>query len=256
MPHERLTSPSNPLLKEIRRAQDQGGLTTRGWLIAEGPHLVEETVRSGLHIACLIVAAGVSIPAAAQADRIIEVPEPVYRSISGTTAPQNIMALAEPPQHGADAIYEGQGQRNALVLVLDGVQDPGNAGAIARSAEAFGASGLVFLEGTANPMNPKALRASAGSLFRIPFVHAVDLASLHAGPLFSGVASLAAPAAWDCDLAQVCGIVVGNEGRGVSAEALRRSQPVRIPTCGVESLNAAVAASVLLYEAARQRRIR
>lgn len=224
-------------------------MTTRGWLIAEGPHLVEEAARSGLRIMCAIIAAGAELPPHVHAHRTIEVPEQVYRTISGTATPQGMLALAEPPQHAWPPRKAG-----AIVIVLDGIQDPGNAGTIARSAEAFGAAGLIFLGHTANPMNPKTLRASAGSLFRIPFVRQAGSLDAGSAAVFAGVADPSAPAAWDCNLTQACAIAIGNEGSGVSAGVLQRAQPVRIPTSGVESLNAAVAASVLLYEAARQRR--
>jgi TrmH family RNA methyltransferase len=253
MPVELITSAANPLLKEIRKAQESGGLMARGWLIAEGPRLVDEAMRSGLHIACALASDEMAFPEGLIADRLIQVPERVYESISGTTTPQGLMALAEPPEHTLDSIYRGRW----LVVILENVQDPGNAGTIARSAEAFGASGLIFLGGTVNPMNPKTLRSSAGSLFRVPFVRQPGKLTLGpGGPVFAGVSDPSATLASDCDLAQPCSIVIGNEGSGVSANTLHNSQGIRIPTVGVESLNAAVAASVLLYEAARQRRLK
>jgi TrmH family RNA methyltransferase len=143
---------------------------------------------------------------------------------------------------------------------MDGVQDPGNAGTIVRAAEAFGASGVLFLKGTVSPWNPKTLRASAGSLFRVPFVtgieppEAVSAIRLHslrtfAAMPFTGSEKLVHAA----DLTGNCAIVVGSEGRGVSPELRAVAEGLAIPTAGVESLNAAVAASILLYEARRQR---
>lgn len=156
------------------------------------------------------------------------------------------MVLAEPPTYTADTLEQG----NAPIVILDGLQDPGNAGAIARSAEAFGASGLVFTAGAVNPLAPKVLRSAAGSLFRVPFIRAAE----YRPPmrLFAGVARGGA-ACWQCDFKQPCALLVGNEGTGISPRYARIAEPVHIPTRGVESLNAAVAASVLLYEAARQR---
>ena len=250
MPPQVITSPANPLLKEIRKAQQQGGLTDHGWLIAEGPHLVAEAARSGLRIAYLILTDGLSAPESVPAERVIHVPERVYRAISGAVTPQGIMALAEPPNYSAQSFAQNQ----RLIVVLDSIQDPGNAGAISRSAEAFGATGLIFFDESANPLNPKTLRSSAGSLFRVPSIRQKGpLALPFDAPVFAGVADPQAPCAWDCNLAQPCTIVVGNEGRGISPGILRIAQKIRIPTSGVESLNAGVAASLLLYEAARQR---
>ncbi len=243
-----ITSPANPLLKEIRKAQQRGGLTAQGWMIAEGPHLVEEVARSGLIAACVVVTQGLSLPPGLRADRVFEVPARVFQSISGTETPQGMLALLEPPHATLPEILSAR----ALAVVLDGVRDPGNLGAIARSAEAFAATGLVILDGSANPWSPKALRASAGSLLRIPVIRAPRDTFALPIPLFAGRGDRG-DAPWTCDFSGPCAIVVGNEGQGVSDPILRLARPVRIPTRGVESLNAAVAASLLLYEAARQR---
>lgn len=247
-----VTSPANPLLKEVRRAQETGGLTSHGWMVAEGPHLVEEAIRSGLRIRCAIVANGAA-PFRGPADRIVEVPERVFRSISGTETPQGVLVLLDPPAHTAKDLLGS----TSLIVILDGIQDPGNAGAIARSAEAFGATGLVFAGASANPLAPKTLRASAGSLFRIPFVRDAVTRSMPqavppAIPLFAGIPGPAS-APWECDFTRSCAIVIGGEGAGVSRELLGKAKTIHIPTRGVESLNAAVSAGVLLYEAARQR---
>jgi TrmH family RNA methyltransferase len=145
---------------------------------------------------------------------------------------------------------------------LDGLQDPGNTGAIVRAAEAFGATGAIFLKGTVSPYNPKAVRASAGSLFRLPVLHGMDaecarralaencvrlFAAVPAHP--SGSARLIG----DADLTSGCALIIGNEARGVSPELRSVAEQVSIPTVGVESLNAAMAAGILLYEARRQR---
>lgn len=204
-----------------------------------------------MSIACLLLTPGSPVPENVKPARLIQVPDRVFRTISGTLSPQGTLALVEPPAPSRTLVLN----QRALVVVLDSIQDPGNAGTIARSAEALGASGLVFLNATAHPLSPKTLRASAGSLFRIPFVRSSAESDIPTNfPIFAGVADPNAPAAWDCNLAQSCTIVIGNEGSGVSSSVLRIAQPIRIPTRGVESLNAAVAASLLLYEAARQRK--
>jgi len=151
-------------------------------------------------------------------------------------------------------LFRGQ----SLVVVLDGIQDPGNAGSIVRSAEAFGATGVLFLRGSVNPYHPKTLRAAAGSLFRMPVVYGLDedlaRAALEQRRLdIYAAAPRGAKHLKDVDLTRRCAIVIGSEGRGVSEKLRAAALDLRIPTAGVESLNASVAAGVLLYEARRQR---
>jgi len=195
--------------------------------------------------------------------KVAVLPDALFQSISDTETSQGVMALVSPPAWRIEQLFRG----NALVVVLDGLQDPGNAGAILRAAEAFGATGAIFLKGTVSPYNPKTLRASAGSLFRVPYLHGVNaelaLAALRQNQveLFAGVPASGEPASgngtvrWlaSVDLTVKCGLIVGNEARGVGAELRSAALDVSIPTVGVESLNAAVAAGILLYEARRQR---
>jgi TrmH family RNA methyltransferase len=168
------------------------------------------------------------------------------------------MALVKPPVWKLEQLFRGC----PLVVVLDGLQDPGNAGAIVRAAEAFGATGVLFIKGSASPHNPKTLRASAGSLFRVPCLHGVDAALARAAleqnkvELYAGVP--ARPGESVRSIAEVdftgrCALIVGNEAHGVSEELRSAALGVFISTVGVESLNAAVAAGIMLYEARRQR---
>ncbi len=166
----------------------------------------------------------------------------------------------QPPEWKLEQLFRS----NALVVVLDGLQDPGNAGAIVRAAEAFGATGTLFLKGTVSPFNSKTLRASAGSLFRVPFLFGLDAALARAALQQHRVSLYAAvPAGGDpavnldsVDLTGKCGLIIGNEARGVSSDLRSAALDLSIPTVGVESLNAAVAAGIILYEARRQRAFR
>jgi TrmH family RNA methyltransferase len=149
-----------------------------------------------------------------------------------------------------------------MILVLAGLQDPGNVGTLLRSAEAFAASGVLLLPGTASPWNPKALRASAGSAFRVPAIaasetEALDLLAKHHVSAIAAVARAGTPID-TAPLAKACALLIGNEGAGLSDSLLAAAtHRVTIPMPGnVESLNAAIAGSLLLYEAARQRQTR
>jgi TrmH family RNA methyltransferase len=252
---ETISSAANPLLKDVRRAIARGSCTSQGWCIAETVHLLEEALRSRCRVMMVLAAesAQAQLPRLG-AVKLAILPDALLQKISATETSQGVIALVEPPEWTLKQLFEP----TPLVVVLDGIQDPGNAGAILRAAEAFGATGTVFLKGTASPFNPKTLRASAGSLFRVPFLHGVDpawaLAALQeqALTLFAAVPS-GTPAAADIDFTVPCALIIGNEGRGVSRELRAAAQDVSIPTMAVESLNAAMAAGILLYEARRQR---
>jgi TrmH family RNA methyltransferase len=254
---ELITSPANPLLRDLRRAVSRGELTSDGLWVAEGFHLLEEARRSRCETPLVLAAESAREAAGGMTGaRFVVLPDQLFQSIAATETSQGVMALVRPPEWRMEQLFAG----NSLVVAIDGLQDPGNAGAVVRAAEAFGATGVMFLKGSASPFHPKTLRASAGSLFRVPFVAALDDALAVAALRQAGVDVYAAMPhtgaerlAGDTDFTKPCALVIGNEGRGVSAELRAIAQPVAIPTAGVESLNAAVAAAVLLYETRRQR---
>lgn len=254
-----ITSAQNPLLKEIRKAVAKGSTTPDGFCVAETPHLAEEALRSPCEVSTLILSEEVSAGVERHLLAIRRVPvvrlsPELFKGIAATEAPQGVIALAKPPDWAVSDVLLSR----ALAVVLDGIQDPGNAGAIMRSAEAFGSTGIVFLKGCVSPYNPKAVRASAGSLFRLPFVVNVDAAALVEESRNAGVDLIAAmPRANvslpEARLSRACAFVVGAEGSGVGRVISENAQGIRIPTMQVESLNASIAASILLYEAWRQR---
>jgi len=256
---ETLVSDKNPLLKQVRRAVARGTLTEDGYAVAEGFHLLEEALSSDCEIRAVIVAESVKSTISThirglKRTRLVAIPDKLFDELASTDAPQGVISLVKPPAWTLDQLLRGK----ALVIVLDGVQDPGNAGAILRAGEAFGASGAAFLKGTVSPYNPKGVRASAGSLFRLPVVAGVDesllLAALDQKRIRLYAAMPRATATlFDADLSGRTAVVIGGEGRGVSPGMQARAMGVKIPTSGVESLNAAVAAGVMLYEARRQR---
>lgn len=255
---EVLLSDKNPLLKQVRRAVQKGSLTDDGFAVAEGFHLLEEALKSGAEVGVVIVAQ--SVKGAIQAHvkglklRVVTVRDTDFAGLASTETPQGVIALVKPPAWTLDQLLRGQ----ALVAVIDGIQDPGNGGAILRAAEAFGATGAAFLKGSVNPFNPKCMRASAGSVFRLPIAAGLDESLLLAAlGKKRGVMYAAMPRAGllvsDANFKASCAIVIGSEGRGVSEHLSECATALRIPTTGVESLNAAVAAGILFYEARRQR---
>jgi RNA methyltransferase, TrmH family len=254
-----LTSPRNPLLKEVRKAILRGSTTEDGLAVAESFHLLEEALRSDCEIAAVFAAESVRTAVESHVRglknlRVTVLPDELFRDISATESSQGVMALVRPPHWTVEQLFRGE----CLTVILDGLQDPGNAGAILRAAEAFGATGVAFLKGTVSPYNPKCLRASAGSAFRIPLVPAMDpqlvLAAAEQRKLdLFALMPKAARDVGEANFTRRCALVVGSEGHGVSERLRAKAAAIRIPTAGVESLNAALAAGIVLYGARRQR---
>lgn len=276
---QRLTSGQNPLLKSLRKAVQKGTLTDEGALVAEGPHVVVEAIHSERSIPAVLFS-GTQDPAALQrlaahglsADqlesyqtkgrvgRVLEIPAAEFDSLTGTEHSQGILALVDAPRWNWDDVAGQRTPDPALVVVLDGIQDPGNAGAILRAAEAFAATGVILLKGSANPFNPKSVRASAGSVLRLPLLTGIapeDLLKESANRKIRLLASRSGGATTfeqaATTLAKSCAIIIGSEGRGVNDQLAAKADTISIPTQKVESLNAAVAAGILLYEARRRR---
>jgi RNA methyltransferase, TrmH family len=263
MPIRIVQSKQNARLKELRRALANPGCNEAGVVGIEGPNLLAEALRSGLHVRCVFAAQGLErlleplqLP---EETEVLLMPRELLDSALATDTPQPIAALVEPPDWTWAHLLRGQRTTAPLIVVLAGLQDPGNLGTIVRSAEAFGADGVLSLSGTVCAWNPKAVRASAGSVFRVPLLATSEddaIARLRA----SGVRIIATTAhgaqpADLVDLAEPVALLIGNEGNGVPAALIDHADgAITVPCPGqVESLNAAVAASVLLYEAARQR---
>lgn len=248
---EQITSRQNPLIAHIRRAgSDRAYRRKEGIFLIEGFNLIEECIKSGGEIDTLVVAEGVCLPfPVPAAGRVVSVPAAVMKSISAVESPQGVLALCKMP-----SLLPPEALTGVRYLVLDGVQDPGNVGTVWRSADAFGADGLFLLHDCADPFGPKTVRATMGACFRLPvwegyldtltrLLSAADI-PLRATALRQDTADLR-----DLDWARAAA-VIGSEGRGVSQAVLDAcAVTVKIPMrqrC--ESLNAAVAASVVLWE--------
>jgi RNA methyltransferase, TrmH family len=267
MPVRVVESKQNARLKELRKALSAPGRGAGALVGIEGPKLIEEALRAGLRVKTIFLAQGdehvseriletLSLP---QETEILRLPKKLLDQALETETPQSIAALVELPKWAWEQLLGSRRNSVPLIIVLAGLQDPGNLGTILRSAEAFGATGVVSLPGTVSAWNTKAVRASAGSVFRVPLIAAeIDecIPRLHgAGLAILAALSHGAQEAGSADLIRPLAVIIGNEGNGVpGAIAARADSTITIPFPGqVESLNAAVAASVLLYEASRQR---
>ncbi|WP_263357490.1 TrmH family RNA methyltransferase [Acidicapsa ligni] len=254
-------SKQNTRVKELRSALLRPARTDAEAVAIEGVNLLAEAIRSNIAIETIFIAQGhealLDELEIAGSIEILALPAEVLASAVSTETPQPIAALVRRPTWNWQQLLTPR----ALLIVLAGVQDPGNLGTILRSAEAFGATGAISLPGTVSHWNAKAVRASAGSVFRLPLLTA-PLGEYLAKMRQSNVQTFAAMAhqATPLDQADLTGpiaFLIGSEGNGLSAEiAAEADARITIPCPGpVESLNAAVAASILLYEAARQRNL-
>ena len=260
----RISSRQNALVKDLRRSFSQAEATDEGAVAIEGLRIIEEAIRSGLRFEAIFFSESGSAHAARLLPQIsshteaLLLPDDVFSSAVRTETPQGVAALVKlKPAKLEDLL--NQVSPDFLLVAAGGIQDPGNLGTIIRSAEAFSARGVLLGEKTVSHFNPKVVRASAGSVFRQPLVkvrlgdailqlrqHGVRVvaSSSHKGRALDQV-----------DLSGPLGLVVGNEGAGLPNEILSQADElVTIPhSSRVESLNAGIAASILLYEAARQR---
>jgi RNA methyltransferase, TrmH family len=262
-----VVSPSNPVLKLFRRALLEG-TTRQGWLALEGPLLLEEAfaARGRATVQCVLVGETAAakheglLARLPQESEVVSVSDRLFEQIAATQTPQGVAALVEILAPDFDAILS---RRGAVLLVACGVQDPGNIGTIVRSGQALGASALITLRGTVSPFNSKAVRASAGAVLRLPIFRNQEAASLFARLRRANFRVVAAdrhsPASLaGADLKGSVAFLIGKEASGLppevaSAADLTLSIPIRPET---DSVNAATAAGIFLYEAARQRGFR
>jgi len=251
----------NQRLKELRQAFRRAELTVQGECALEGIKLLEEALRSGLHLASVFFTESARplaekiLPQINARTETLVLPNALFNSIVPSETPQGVAALVKLPAFSSAELL--QRASHGPFLVAAGLQDPGNLGTILRSAEAFGAAGIFFTEGTVSPYNWKVLRGSAGSIFRLPFVR-ISFSELIPLLRAHGVRQLATSSHQGTPLPQVSwtlplAICIGNEGAGLPREFMREmDETVVIPqSTPVESLNAGVAASIVLYEAAR-----
>ena len=276
-----LTSRDNRWLKQFRIALRGGLQTDTGSVGVEGLRLVQEALESGCAIEAVLFSESGErhreklanlISRSEMAFPVLKTTDRLFEGIADTEHPQGVAALVIPRQTQLEDLFATpRGACSPLIVVLAGVQDPGNVGTILRTAAAFGATGAVTSatgqSGTASPFSPKALRASAGAALHLPLVAGAALAILLTQFKLNGISTIATcvhensfagdppSAPWELDWCQPIALLVGNEGAGLPEEIVHSADArIQIPMQRhVESLNAAAAAAVLFYEAFRQR---
>ncbi len=271
----RIEGRHNPLVKQLRAAFSHSELTDSGDCAIEGVHILEEAIRSGLRFSAVFFRESAQDHAqrllpqiGAQVETLL-LPDKLFDSLVPSESPQGVAALVRLKNFSLEDVAE----RLPIgpIVVLAGLQDPGNLGTILRSAEAFGSAGIVLGEGTVSPFNSKVVRASAGSVFRLPIIHGqshrhgnsatLKLEEVSEKLRAQGVRLIATSSHKgtqldQADLKSPAAIFFGNEGSGLPRDLMAKmDEVIAIPHAAqVESLNAAIAASIVLYEAARQRR--
>ncbi len=259
----RIEGRHNALVKELRQAFSRAELTSDGYCAIEGFRILEEAVRSGLRFRAVFFSES-AVPRAekllsqlgAQVETLL-LADKLFSSAVPSDAPQGVAALARWKELSREDVLAKSPA--GPILVIAGVQDPGNLGTILRSAEAFGAGGVLLGEGTVSPYNPEVVRASAGSVFRVPLARTKLSESLgwmkDHGLRLVGTASHKGTPLDQAKMAGPLAIFVGSEGSGLPRDLIKEmNDVVAIPQVPeVESLNVGVAASIVLYEVMRQK---
>lgn len=270
MAHERITSVQNPLVKRLQLLLERKGREESGSYLVEGAHLVEEALKSGADVTTVLYDSERELNSACRQAltnlrpdvHVVAASEAVLAKLSETKSPQGIVAVVKKNQQDWEEWIEQliQAKPDVLLLFLDEIQDPGNLGTILRTAEAAGVDGVVLGRGSVDLYNGKVVRATMGALFRLPvFTQALPITADQwrgkGGRLLCSTLRENSRSYDSVDYSGKVALVIGNEGRGVSEEMIARADElVHIPIYGqAESLNAAVAAGLLVYEARRKK---
>lgn len=256
-----IESPQNPRIKRWKQLKTKKGRDTNRVFLAEGIRLVEEALHSDFELEALLWDVGTNeLPEAILLhdkcrNAFFELSPGAFAEVSDTVTSQGVIAVVRMKEDGSDVL------QNELVVLLDGVQDPGNVGTLIRSCDAFGFAGVCCGTHTADPFSPKVLRASMGGLFRVNIVteQSLDFVTKWRAQHKDGFVVVSDAnvddACYQINLKGPCLLVIGSEAFGIT-DAVRglSTHRVAIPMIGqAESLNAGIAGSVLMYESARQR---
>jgi RNA methyltransferase, TrmH family len=264
----RIEGRHNPFIKELRHAFVRGERTAGGDCAIEGLRVVEEAIRSSLKFRAVFFRESAQnmaerlLPQIGSHVETLLIPDKIFEGAVPAETPQGVAALVKLREFSLEDILERL--QMGPVMVVVGLQDPGNLGTILRSAEAFGSAGVVLGEGTVSPFNTKVIRASAGSIFRLPFVLAKTAGGTEEITSKFRVQSVRMIATSShkgtpldqARLTESSAVFIGGEGSGLPRNLMAQvDELIAIPhSPQVESLNAGVAGSIVLYEAARQKR--
>lgn len=263
MMHE-ILSVNNPRVKQWTELLTKKGRDKQQRFLIEGVHLVAEALKSGVQVETILCSNVRGLPeevkvwadSSSSKSELVAVSEPILAKCTETQSPQAVCAIVRKPQMDVKDFLQAA---RSLVVVVDGVQDPGNLGTMMRSADAVKADGMLIGKGTVDPFNPKTVRSSMGSLFHIPIIEC-DLLEILPQAAAAGIQLVntslqAEQSCYEADFTRDTWFVFGNEGNGVSTSVAQLvERHLKIPMRGeAESLNVAMAATVLLYEAMRQR---
>lgn len=260
-----ITSINNPLVKEIKTLYRKKGRIKNKAFIIEGIKMIEEAIDNSYPVKNIIYTDQFLktkdgenfFERIKDLDNTIYVPNNIFKEISDTENPQGILGIAKLEYENLNEIYK---KERPFLLFLDEVQDPGNMGTIIRTADAFNADGIIITEGCVDPYNPKVVRATMGSIFRVPLYYISDgiheLKNLKDMNIrvYSTALTGSIPI-YETDFQKGFVLIIGNESNGVRKEIFSLSDKlIKIPMPGkAESLNAGVAASIIMYEVMKQR---
>lgn len=260
-----ITSPKNSLIKEIKSLYRKRDRWSNQLFIIEGIKIIEEAIFNNIYLKYIIFTDKLLSTVEGKdffeeikyRDNIVHITENLFKEISDTENPQGVIGVAKFNIPVLDEIFS---IKNPSLLFLDGVQDPGNMGTIIRTCDAFNLDGIILGKGSVDPYNPKVVRATMGSIFRVPLYIIDDslevLSTLSSYRIKILATSLEGSVpVYDIDYKEGFVLVIGNESKGVALDILSKSDTlIKIPMPGfAESLNAGVAASIIMYEAMKSR---
>jgi TrmH family RNA methyltransferase len=256
---QKITSSKNPLIKEIKSLRNRKHREEKGLFFIEGEKLVKEAIHEKMELVRIFVSEKYIKDSSLEylkSDNIIVLNEKLFKEISDTETPQGIIAILKQKTNTFNDVFN----KNNCIVILDTIQDPGNMGTIIRTVDAAGFSGVLASRGCVDVYSPKVTRSTMGSIFRVPICTGVNIVECIKDLKTRGIKIYASHLngesnIYDVDMIADFAIVIGNESKGISQETYANSDVlVKIPMLGnAESLNASVAAGVLMYECVRQR---
>ncbi|AFS77928.1 tRNA/rRNA methyltransferase SpoU [Gottschalkia acidurici 9a] len=261
-----ITSSSNSIVKQIKLLHKKRERWNKKSFFIEGIRAVEQSILAKAEIEYIVYSEKLFTNNGGK-DLLEEVKkrnyktyhisDKLFKDIGDTEQPQGILAVVRFKEYELEDILLSESN---FLIVLDRVQDPGNMGTIIRTADAFGANGIIVTSGCVDIYNPKTIRSTMGSIFQIPIVHFDDIKECIMNLKKNNIEIIATSLdtnkySYDVDLKSDCALVIGNEASGISKDVLDNSDYlIKIPMTGeAESLNAAVASGVVMYEVLRQR---